>query len=48
MRAPSIEGTKASVSCRAVFINDKGKEDPEGLRFKLQKLSDGWKIVELH
>jgi hypothetical protein len=47
VREPEVEGDRASVSVRATF-SDQGRDDPEGMRFSLERRDGRWWITELH
>lgn len=47
VRDPTVEGDTANVSVRAVFVDEKGKDDNEGMRFQLVRKDGRWWITEL-
>jgi hypothetical protein len=46
VREPEVSGETATVSVRAVFL-DQGRDDPEGMRFSLERREGRWWISDL-
>ncbi|MGB1016566.1 MAG: hypothetical protein ACPG4T_20685 [Nannocystaceae bacterium] len=47
LRSNRDEGTTAEVSVRAIFVDNEGRDDREGMRFKLIQDANVWLITEI-
>lgn len=47
LRGEAVEGDRATVSVRAIFVDADGRDDREGMRFELIRDGDTWKITSI-